>query len=286
MASFSDEKRENLDEQDAGQLWGKRWKNKVMPYDSDEEGTLLDSYLEEHQILGPRTAGDGSDNPNEPSPMPHLTSTPALQSGAPTRDRSGAVCKRYPDVQSSTSQDQSPLGHSVGQPVPGSKSVEGITSAAPTSKFHFKPQKILEAAKRIGQGSKSGLMEGLDTLPNEKEKKQGALKKLLKESSFPVLGGNTRKQKAVSVGMEETPAPLTQLLRPDEPSAFSEVDQPSNFDASSFPEEAPSGSDLQCPLSDAILALLCELLKDRDSWLTVDRVQQGFSATLGGLLEW
>lgn len=286
MASFADEKQENLDEPDAGQLWGKRWKNKVMPYDLDEEGTLLDNYLKECQILGPRTAGDGSDNPDEPSPMPHLTSTPALQSGASKRERSEAVFKRHPDVQSSTSQDQMPLGHSVDQPMPDSKSVEGITSATPTGKFQFKPQKILEAAKRIGQGSKSGLMEGLDTLPNEKEKKRGALKKLLKESSFPVLGGNSRKQKAVAVSTEEAPAPLTQLLRPEEPSAFSEVDQPSNFDLRSFPEEPPSGSDLQCPLSDAILALLCELLKDRDSWLTIDRVQQGFAATLGGLLEW
>ena len=290
MFSFSDEKQENRDEEDAGKLWGGKWNNKVLPYDSGEDG---DVYLKT-EPLGPRTAGDGSDNPDELTPgssshrfpSSQSTTTSVLQSGPLNRERSGAIFKRYLDVQSSASQGSRPLGQSPTPPVPRSKSMEGIASAAPTSKFQFRPQKILKAAKRIGQGSKGGSMESLDQLPTEKEKKQGALKKLLKESSIPVLGGNAKKKKAAAVGKVEAPSPITQPLKADEPCTFSEMDQPSNFDDSFLAEGAATGSDLQCPLSDAILALLCELLKDRGSWLTVDRVQQGFSGTLGGLLEW
>lgn len=282
----------NLDEEDAGKLWGRKWNNKVLPFDSGEDG--WDVYLKTHQPLGPRTAGDGSDNPDELAPVSsnnkfpssQPTATSVSQSGPLNRERSGAIFKRYLDVQSGASQGNWPPGQSPTHPVPRSMSMEGIASAAPTSKFQFKPQKILEAAKRIGQGSQSGSMESLDVLPNEKEKKQGALKKLLKESSIPILGGNLKKKKAAVVGKEEAPSPITQPPKADEPCAFSEIDQPSSFDDRSLAEGAVTGSNLQCPLSDAILALLCELLKDRGSWLTVDHVQQGFSGTLGGLLEW
>ena len=101
-----------------------------------------------------------------------------------------------------------------------------------------------------------------------------------------MLSGHPKKQKPTPVGIDRVPSPITLPLKPDEPCTGSEMDRPSNIDDRSLTEGACGGSDVQCPLSDAILALLCELLKDRASWLTVDRVQQGFSATLGGLLEW
>ena len=294
MSSFSEEKQEILDEQDAGRLWGRRLKNKVMPFEPDEEGVGWDAGQRACQPLGPRTAGDGSDNPGEPAVASsnnkllanQVRSTPVFQAGTETRERSGAIFKRYLDVQSSSSQAHNrPLGNSLSYPVPKSKSMEGIATAGLTSKFQFRPQKILEAAKRIGQGSKSGSMESLDVLPTDKGKKQGNVKKLLKESSIPVVGGNPEKQKADPISMKRD-SPVTQPLKPDEPCTVSQMDQPSNLDNRALTEGASSGSDLQCPLSDAILALLCELLKDRGSWLTVDRVQQGFSGTLGGLLEW
>lgn len=294
MYSFTEEKQENVDEQDAGKLWGRKWKNRVMPSDSDDEGIEWEAHHKTHQPLGPRTAGDGSDNPDELTAAAsnnkfsstQVTGMPVLQAGNHKRERSGAIFKRYLDVHASTSQVHRPLGPSISHPVPRSKSMEGIATAASASKFHFRPQKILEAAMRIGQGSKSGSVESLDTLPTEKEKKQGPLKKLLKESSIPVLGAHPKKQRAAPLDLERAPSPVTQPLKPDDPCAPSDMDPPSNLDKEALVEGASSVSDLQCPLSDAILTLLCELLKERGSWLTVDRVQQGFSATLGGLLEW
>ena len=163
--------------------------------------------------------------------------------------------------------------------------MEGISSSAPTTKFTLRPQMILDAAKRIGQGSKESSGK-LDLPPTEKEKKpRPPLKKILKESTIPVLGSRGKRQKQTAVDVDEGVSRVT-ALAPDEPCTVSEMDQPSNLDERSLEEGASSGTDLQCPLSDSILALLCELLKDRGSWLTVDRVQQGFSGTLGGLLEW
>ena len=163
--------------------------------------------------------------------------------------------------------------------------MEGISTSAPTTKFTLRPQMILDVAKRIGQGSKESSGKSLDLLPTEKEKKPRPLKKILKESTIPVLGGRGKRQKHSAVDMDVGVSRVT-ALAPDEPCTVSEMDQPSNLDERSLEEGASSGTDLQCPLSDSILALLCELLKDRGSWLTVDRVQQGFSGTLGGLLEW
>lgn len=163
--------------------------------------------------------------------------------------------------------------------------MEGISTSAPTTKFTLRPQMILDAAKRIGQGSKESSGKSLDQLPTEKEKKPRPLKKILKESTIPVLGGRGKRQKQTAVDKDTGLSRVT-ALAPDEPCTVSEMDQPSNLDERSLEERASSGTDLQCPLSDSILALLCELLKDRGSWLTVDRVQQGFSGTLGGLLEW
>ena len=159
--------------------------------------------------------------------------------------------------------------------------MEGISTSAPTTKFTLRPQMILDAAKKIGQGSKESSMKSLDQLPTEKEKKPRPLKKILKESTISVLGSRGKRQKHSAVDISRVTA-----LAPDEPCTVSEMDQPSNLDERSLEEGASSGTDLQCPLSDSILTLLCELLKDRGSWLTVDRVQQGFSGTLGGLLEW
>lgn len=204
--------------------------------------------------------------------------------GVVQRERSGAIFKPFLDAQSATSKKRKPLRQSLSLPMSRSKSMEGISSSAPTTKFTLRPQMILDAAKRIGQGSKESSGK-LDLPPTEKEKKPRPLKKILKESTIPVLGSRGKRQKQTAVDVDEGVSRVT-ALAPDEPCTVSEMDQPSNLDQRSLEEEASSGTDLQCPLSDSILALLCELLKDRGSWLTVDRVQQGFSGTLGGLLEW
>ena len=287
IAALSEEKQDNGDEQDGLPLWEKKWENKVTPSDSEEETVGFES--SHHQSLGPRTAGDGSDNPDDPVAV--SSDTKAVLSGCQQREQSGAIFKKYLDnTQSSTGTvTHKPLGLSVCQPAPRSKSMEGISTAAPNVKFQFKPQKILEAAKRIGQGSKIETLENPDTVSSVKEKKQGTLKKFLKETSIPVLSGNSKKRNvAAAVGLCTERAPNTKQLplRPEAPCAASEMDQPSNLDDGSFVDRASAVSDLQCPLSDAILNLLCELLKERRSWLTVDRVQQAFTATLGGLFEW
>ena len=205
--------------------------------------------------------------------------------GIVQRERSGAIFKPFLDAQSSTSKAHKPVRQSLSLPMSRSKSLEGISTSAPTTKFTLRPQMILDAAKRIGQGSKESSGKSLDQLPTEKEKKPRPLKKILKESTIPVLGGRGKRQKETAVDKDTGLSRVT-ALAPDEPCTVSEMDQPSNLDERSLEEGASSGTDLQCPLSDSILALLCELLKDRGSWLTVDRVQQGFSGTLGGLLEW
>ena len=89
-----------------------------------------------------------------------------------------------------------------------------------------------------------------------------------------------------SLCTERAPSSKQFPLHPEDPCTISKVDQPSNVHDESLLDRASPGSDLQCPLSDAILTLLCELLRERGSWLTVDRVQQAFTATLGGLFEW
>lgn len=286
--SLSEEKQENGDEQDGLPLSGKKWKNKVTPSDSEEEAVGWDSSQQVHQSLGPRTAGDGSDNPDDPVAV--SSGIQALLAGCQQRERSGAIFKKYLDnTQSSTGPvARKPLGLSLSQPAPRSKSMEGIATAAPNIKFQFKPQKILEAAKRIGQGNKSESLENPDTVSTVKENKQGTLKKFLKETSIPVLSGNSKKRKvaAVGLGTERDLSPKQLPLQPEDPCAASEMDKPSNLDDGSLVDRATAASDLQCPLSDAILDLLCELLKERSSWLTVDRVQQAFTATLGGLFEW
>lgn len=285
--SVSEEKQENGDEQDAPPLWGKKWKNKVTPSDSEDDG---DTGHQVHHSLGPRTAGDGSDNPDDPAAVStDIQTAPVPQGGFHRRERSGAIFKKYLDnAQSNTGHAaHKPLGFSVSPPPPRSKSMEGIATAAPNIKFQFKPQKILEAAKQIGQGSKSESLENPDRVSNLKEKKQGTFKKFLKETSIPVLGGNSKKQKDAPIGWDtERGSSLRHLpLQPEDACLASEMDQPSYL-GGSFVERTSAGLDLQCPLSDAILNLLCELLKERRSWLTVDRVQQAFTAALGGLFEW
>ena len=205
--------------------------------------------------------------------------------GIVQRERSGAIFKPFLDAQSSTSKAHKPLRQSLSLPMSRSKSMEGISSLAPTTKFTLRPQMILDAAKRIGQGSKESSEKSLDLLPTEKKKKPRPLKKIFKESTIPVLDSRGKRQKHSAVDMDVGVSRVT-ALAPDEPCTVSDMDQPSNLDERSHEEGASSGTDLQCPLSDSILALLCELLKDRGSWLTVDRVQQGFSGSLGGLLEW
>ena len=286
-------KQEVFDEKDAGQLRGK--KNKVMPFDMDEEASVWESYFKVSQHLGPRTAGDGSDNPDELSsispsnspPFPELAKTVGSRSDESKSEGSAAAFKRYLDVQSGCHEYQRPVHHlAVSQSLPRSKSMEEIFSEATLGKSQFRPQKIFEAAKRIGQGNKSGSMESLEIQSTEREKQHGALKKLLEESAARVFAGNPNKQKHIKEGSGENPSPVGHSLNGEEPNALSAVDTPSSIDERSFTERASDGSDLQCPLSDAILSLLCELLKDHDSWLTIDRVHQFFSATLGGLLEW
>lgn len=285
--SLFEERQQNVDEQDGLQLYGKRWNNKVTPSDSEEEAVVWDT----HKSLGPRTAGDGSDNPDDPVPI-HFDAQPTLaaQVGCFQRERSGAIFKKHLHSTQSNSSSVAPksLGLPLNQPAPRSKSMEEIATAASTSKFQFKPQKILEAAKRIGQGSKSESLENLDTLSTVKGKKQGTLKKFLKESGIPILGGNPKKQKVPPVvsGTERTLPSKHLPLQPEKPCTVSEMDPPSNPNNGSLADRGSAGSDLQCPLSDTILTLLCELLKERKSWLTIDRVQQAFTAILGGLFEW
>ena len=274
--SVSEEKQENGDEQDGQQLWEKKWKHKVMPSESDDEAVGSDSNHQVHQSLGPRTAGDGSDNPDDPVALPSDNqSTSTLHPEFHKRGRSGALLKKHKDnlPSSSPAEAHKPLGLSLSQPAPRFKSTEGITLSASSSKFQFKPQKILEAAKRIR--SKSESAEGLDALSTVKEKKQGTLKKFLKE-----------KRNVVPLVSGAASSPKQLPLHPEDPCTVSEMDQPSQLHDESLLDRASTKSDLQCPLSDAILTLLCELLKERASWLTVDRVQQAFTATLGGLFEW
>lgn len=287
-------KQEIFDEKDAGQLWGKK-NNKVMPFDMNDEAGVWESYFKVSQHLGPRTAGDGSDNPDELSslspsnspPFPQLAKTGGSHSHESKSEGSAAAFKRYLDMQSGCHEHQRPVHHlAVSQSLPRSKSMDEISSEATQGKFQFRPQKIFEAAKRIGQGNKSGSMESLEIPSTEREKQHGALKKLFEESAAKVFGGNPNKQKHIKEGLGENPSPVGHSLNEEEPNALSAVDTPSSIDERSFTERASGGSDLQFPLSDAIFSLLCELLKDHDSWLTIDRVHQFFSATLGGLLEW
>lgn len=270
--SLSDEKQENGDEQDGLK---KEWKHAVMPCDSEEEAVGWDTNHQVRQSLGPRTAGDGSDNPDDPVALsPDDQSASTLHSGFHQRGRSGGFLKKHKDtlVSSSSAVAHKPLGLSLSQLAP-SKSMEGNTMAASSSKFQFNPQKILEAAKRIR--SKSESAEGLDALSTVKEKKQGTLKKFLKE-----------KRKIVPLVSGAAPSTRQLPLHPEDPCTVSEMDQPSDLNDESLLNRVSTGSDLQCPLSDAILTLLCELLKGRGSWLTMDRVQQAFTAALGGLFEW
>lgn len=269
---------ENGDEQDGLRLWEKEWKHKVTSSDSEDEAAAWDTNHQVRQSLGPRTAGDGSDNPDDPVALScDNPSAPAVHTGFQQRGRSGALLKKNKDnMQSSTpAAAHKPLRLSLSQPTPKSNSMEGITTAASSNKFQFKPQKILEAAKRIGIKGESA--ENLDALSTVKEKNQGTLKKFLKEK---------RRIAPVVSGTERAPSAKQLPLCPEDPSAVSEMDQPSNLHDESLLDRASTGFDLQCPLSDAILTLLCELLKERCSWLTVDRVQQAFTATLAGLFEW
>ena len=77
---------EGFDEPDAGL---RRRTNRVSPY-PEEEPFAWDACYSTDRLLGPRTAGDGSDNPDELSSTPssktfqstHVTTnTPAMQSG-------------------------------------------------------------------------------------------------------------------------------------------------------------------------------------------------------------
>ena len=271
--SFSEETQENGDKQDGLQLWGKKWKHKVAPFDLEDEAVGWDSKHQVHQSLGPRTAGDGSDNPDDPVVRQTNQSASALYPGFHQKGRSekhkGNLPSSIPAVA------HKPLRLSQTLPEPRSKSVEGVTTAASSSKFPFKPQKILEAAKRIG--SKSESADGLDVPSSLKDKKQGMLKKFLQEK---------RKSVPLVSGTEEAASPKQLPLHPEDPCPVSEVDHPSDLHDESILDRASPGSDIQCPLSDAILTLLCELLKERGSWLTMDTVQQAFTATLGGLFEW
>ena len=276
--SLSEEKQENGDEQDGLQLCEKKLKHKVTPSDSEDEAVGWDTIHQVGQSLGPRTAGDGSDNPDDPVALSSGNqSASALNPGFNQRGQSGALLKKHKDTlpSSNPAVAHKPLGLSLSQPAPRSKSVEGITTATSGSKFQFKPQKILEAAKRIGSKNVSG--EGLDAPSTIREKKQGTLKKFLQEK---------RKNVPLVSGTEKAPSSRKLPLCPEDPCIVSEVDQPSDLHDESLLDMASPGSDLQCPLSDAILTLLCELLKEHGSWLTVDRVQQAFAATLGGLFEW
>lgn len=272
--SLSEEKQENGDEQDGLK---KMWKHTVMPCDSEDEAVGWDTNHQVRQSLGPRTAGDGSDNPDDPVALsPDDQSASALHSGFHQRGRSGALLKKHKDtlLSSTPAVAHKPLGLSLSQPAPRSESMEGITMAASSSKFQFNPQKILEAAKRIRSTSEPP-GEGLDALSTVKEKKQGTLRKFLKE-----------KRKVVPLVSGAAPSTRQLPLHPEDPCTVSEMDQPSDLQDESLLDRASTGSDLQCPLSDAILNLLCELLKERGSWLTMDRVQQAFTAALGGLFEW
>ena len=275
--SLSEEKQENGDEQDGLQLWEKKWKHKVTPSDLEDEAVGWDTNHQLHHSLGPRTAGDGSDNPDDPVVRQTNQSVSALHSGFHQRRRSGALLKKHKDnlPTSTPVAAHKPPGLSLSQPEPRSKSMEGIATATSSNKFQFKPQKILEAAKRIA--SKSESADSLDAPSTTKEKKQGILKTFLQEK---------RKIIPLVLGTEEAPSSKQLPLHPEDPCPVSEVDHPSDLHNESLLDRASPGSDLQCPLSDAILTLLCELLKERGSWLTVDRVQQAFTATLGGLFEW
>lgn len=261
IQSHSEEKYKNSDEQDGFHLWKEKLDKNVADSDSEEEASLWDA----RQSLGLRTAGDGSDNPDDPIPAP------AGQVLSFQRVRSGAIFKKY-----LPNNLLAPESLAANQPAPRSKSMEEIASVPSTSKFQFKPQKILEVAKRIGQGNRSESLENLDTLSTSK--KPGTFKKSLKENSVPILGANPKKRKFASS--------TELLLHPEEPCIVSRMDQPSNPESGSHMDRSSAGSDLQCPLSETILALLCELLKEHRSWLTIDRVQQAFMAIFGGLFEW
>ncbi|PFX34399.1 uncharacterized protein LOC111325244 [Stylophora pistillata] len=275
----------NGDEQGGLHFWKEKLAKKVADFDTEEEASLWNTC----QSLGPRTAGDGSDNPDGPIPV-HCDLQPALEDRGVSfqRECSEAIFKKHLDSKHLPNNSEAPrsLGLAVNQPAPRSKSMEEIASAPSTSKFQFKPQKILEA---FGQGNRSESLENLDTLSTSKEKKPGAFKKCLKDNSIPILSANLKKQKITPVGIsaENTLSSKESLLHPEDPCLVSKTDQPNDHDSGSHVERSSvAGSDLQCPLSDTILTLLCELLKEHRSWLTIDRVQQAFMASLGGLFEW
>ena len=96
--SLSEEKQENGDEQDGLQLWEKEWKHKVTPSDSEDEAISWDTKHQVRQSLGPRTAGDGSDNPDDPVALSSDNqSAPVVHTGFHQRGRSGALLKKYND---------------------------------------------------------------------------------------------------------------------------------------------------------------------------------------------
>ncbi|XP_048590138.1 uncharacterized protein LOC5517514 [Nematostella vectensis] len=70
----------------------------------------------------------------------------------------------------------------------------------------------------------------------------------------------------------------------DLPLAMSNSDEPSSEVQGAATDIQPG--EPQCPLSEAILALTCEVLKGRGSWASLERVQQGFLGVFSGLFEW
>ncbi|EDO45493.1 predicted protein [Nematostella vectensis] len=69
----------------------------------------------------------------------------------------------------------------------------------------------------------------------------------------------------------------------DLPLAMSNSDEPSSEVQGAATDIQPG--EPQCPLSEAILALTCEVLKGRGSWASLERVQQGFLGVFSGLFE-
>ena len=249
-----------------------------MPCDTDEDGSD-DESCRIRQSLGPRTAGDGSDNPEEFTScashnslvevgIPRSVGASQMHVSAHLRERSGEYLE---SLQSDILTER--LSHSV--PPSGSESKERVVSQVQTTArntFPFGAHKILEAAKRFGHGAKSGLNL------NASSEDENPFRKLARECS---PGGSA---KILPFGSKVVHSPEAVKLKPEEPSAMSAMDHPSDIDDDS--RGIPTQSDLQCPLLHSLLNVSLELFHEHRSWITLDRVQQAIVATFGGLLEW
>ena len=106
---------------------------------------------------------------------------------------------------------------------------------------------------------------------------------LTKSESFnDITTGISQKE---TVNPRHTQEHKSATIAPQEPQVAASQER-SELEGSSTTDGIPSQLDMQYPLASAILSLICEVLKGRSSWASIDRVQGVFLSGVGGLFEW